>query len=182
MTRRSPTPQELREFLRYEPKTGKLFWKPRDVSFFKTDRACNSWNAKYENKEALTACKSGGYRHGCILSRQHLAHRVAWALHHGVWPSDQIDHINGDTADNRILNLRVVTPQENQMNTKMRRNNTSGVMGVGWRNDMAKWAANIQIEGRRKHLGLFEDKSDAIAARSEAEAQYNFHENHGRLS
>ena len=49
------------------------------------------------------------------------AHRLAWVLHYGAWPVGVIDHINRDRADNRIVNLRDVTPTENARNKVRKR-------------------------------------------------------------
>lgn len=180
-----PTPEELRQLLRYEPETGKLFWKQRDVSLFE-DRgngaAANaaSWNARYAGAEALTALNAAGYRHGAVFGCKLRAHRVAWALVHGQWPQGEIDHINGITDDNRLENLREVTGQENQRNSKRPANNTSGVVGVSWYEPARKWVARIRVI-KRIHLGYFDDFNEAVAARKAAEAAYGFHQNHGRF-
>lgn len=85
-----------------------------------------------------------------------------------------IDHINGDKLDNRQQNLRVVTPQINQVNRKrLNRNNTSGFRGV-YRYDGAratKWWARISVDGSTRHLGSFATHGEAVAARIAAEIE-----------
>jgi len=84
-----------------------------------------------------------------------------------------VDHINGDRLDNRRANLRVVTPQRNQVNRKrLNRNNTSGVRGVSFRPNLSStkpWRAQIMVNRRAIHLGLFETREEAIVARQAAE-------------
>lgn len=174
------TPDLLRKLLRYEPDTGKLFWRERPIEMFSADRHMNAWNARYKNREAFTTDNGKGYRKGKIFNKTTKAHRVIWAIHYGSWPDDQIDHINGVSDDNRIKNLRVVTNAENSRNKSMQKNNTSGVMGVYWCKDISKWKAQIQCNGKSIHLGYFTSKDDAIAARADAESKYGFHKNHGR--
>lgn len=105
----------------YDPQTGNLFWKPRDVKWFSdstrwsADQICKSWNTRYANKPAFTSRDSDGYPQGHILTKSLRAHRLIWLLVHGVWP-DNIDHINKDRSDNRLENLRSVTHKENMQN------------------------------------------------------------------
>ncbi len=173
-----PAPNVLRQLLRYEPETGKLFWKPRSRDHFKTNRSHATWNARYAGAEAFTAFDGHGYRTGAVNYRQLKAHQVIWAMEKGEWPSF-IDHINGKRADNRIGNLRDVSRADNQRNHKMHVTNSSGQMGVCWHERAGKWCAYID-NGRRFHLGLFEALEDAIAARRKAEKDIGFHENHGK--
>ena len=87
-----------------------------------------------------------------------------------------VDHINGDKLDNRRANLRVVTNQRNQVNRKrLNRNNNSGVRGVAYRPSLSPkkpWRAQIMVNHRGMHLGLFATKEEAVAARREAELRY----------
>lgn len=164
------TVEELKSLIRYEPETGKLYWLHRPGKV-------GNWNAKYAGKEAFTA-ESGGYRVGAIFGKNHYAHRVAWAIFHGCKPA-VIDHINGDRSDNRISNLRSVSAFENARNSARKSSNRSGHTGVSWCSAVNKWRATIQLDGKAKHLGVFQRMEDAIAARLEAQSGI-FHENHGR--
>lgn len=180
-----PSPEDLRKVLAYDPETGALTWKSRPVEMFDeglrgADVSCTAWNGRHNGKPALTAVDGDNYLRGKIFGRRYFAHRVAWAIFHGEWPSGQIDHINGIRDDNRIANLRVVTQAENLRNQRQRRDNTSGRVGVVWRRDAGKWQAAINHNGRRLHLGLFTDFSAASAARDEAERAHGYHQNHGR--
>lgn len=163
----------LRQRLRYEPETGKLYWLR-----FAKQRA--NWNSMWAGKEAFTAVRNTGYFHGRLDNVAHQAHRVAWALHHGVWPTGTIDHINGDPRDNRIENLRDVSHQENHRNQRVRKNNTSGAMGVSWFRGTGRWSAYIMVDKRKQHLGYFAELADATAARKAAEKLFGFHANHGK--
>lgn len=107
------------------------------------------------------------------------AHRLAWLYIYGEWPSDQIDHINHIRTDNRIKNLRDASSYENSKNQSIPKNNTSGVLGVGWNKLGRKWRSNISVNGKRLHLGCFDYFIVACAVRKEAELEYEYHENHG---
>jgi len=167
-----PPVDYLRQRLRYDPDTGKLYW--RDYAALP-----KTWRTRYAGGEAFTYLKPNGYRMGRIDYTAYQAHRIAWALHYGEDPAGEIDHVNRDRSDNRIANLRVVSHQENHRNTGLRRNNASGVMGVSWHKAGAKWTAYVMVDGRKQHLGYFHEFDDAVAARKAAEAQYGFHANHG---
>lgn len=83
------------------------------------------------------------------------AHRIVFAMTHGRWPIDQLDHINGIRSDNRPENLREVTGAQNMWNAKTPRTNTSGYKGVVWHKRIKKWHVVINAI-KRYHLGYFE--------------------------
>ncbi len=118
-----------------------------------------------------------GYVQFQYQGQTYKAHRVIWLCIHGCWPGE-LDHINGNRADNRIENLREVTRQENLRNQKVRINSSTGVMGVT--RDGKKWRARIRVNGKFIHLGYFDAMEGAVAARKAADIKYGFHENHGR--
>lgn len=171
-----PSPEVVRQRLRYEPETGKLFWN-----------ACESqppqWNGKWAGKEAFTTIGKNGYKAGRINWRLYYAHRVAWVIANGQWPAGQIDHINGDRTDNRIANLRECIPTENNMNAALPSNNTSGHIGVSLDKRSGRWEAHIGMPGtgRKLSLGLFDSMDFAIVARKAAERALGYHRNHGRV-
>lgn len=165
----------LRQLLSYDPETGALTWRPRTREMCKTYRSFRIWQATCANQPALTNCSQGYFR-GTILGRPFKAHRVAWALHYGEWPQGDIDHINGDPTDNRIINLRTVDHRTNMRNVKLRADSTSGVPGVSWFKRHQKWMASIA--GR--YIGYFATLEEATAARKAAERENGFHPNHGR--
>lgn len=90
-----------------------------------------------------------------------------------------VDHIDGDGLNNRRSNLRCVTTKENCKNASKKINNTSGANGVYWRKDIQKWVAQINYNGKRKHLGVFSKIEDAMGARIEAQKGLGFTERHG---
>lgn len=122
-----------------------------------------------------------GYRVFGYKNRIYKAHRVAWLLHTGAWPSNQIDHINGIKSDNRIDNLRDISNKENGKNSKRRSDNTSGVTGVRFSVKKNRWIAQIKVSGQYKHIGYYNDFNLAVLARKMAEQKYKFHTNHGRV-
>lgn len=178
-----PCPTLLRQLLRYEPETGKLFWRARGARWFpdgyhsRTSYA-KSWNAQYADKEAFTA-KTNGYPYGAMFCTNFFAHRLIWKLVTGDDP-EQVDHINGDRADNRWPNLRNVSNLENARNRKILDRNTSGHTGVYREKRTQRWVAYINGNGKKKHLGTFDAFDEAVAARRKAEKDMGFHKNHGR--
>lgn len=83
-----------------------------------------------------------------------------------------VDHINHKVNDNRKENLRICTHQDNIMNSKLAKNNTSGVTGVRFETSFNKWIACIMLNYKTIHLGLYDDFDDAVKARKEAEEKY----------
>lgn len=83
-----------------------------------------------------------------------------------------VDHINRNTVDNRKENLRDATYQENARNSSLAKNNKSGYTGVSWSKTMSKWESVIMVDRKRKVLGYFNNKEDAVKIRLQAEKEY----------
>ena len=75
------------------------------------------------------------------------------------------DHKNRNPLDNRIENLRPATFQENSRNSSLRKNNSSGIVGVTWDKSRSKWRAYISVNNQQTCLGYFSNKEDAIRVR-----------------
>lgn len=176
---RAVTVEVLRELIDYDPATGKMFWRRRERKWFNDNHEHPRWNTRYAGKECFNYVNAG-YMRSKIFGKDYAAHRVAWALHHGAWPDGLIDHIDGDRQNNRIANLRVVTPLENSRNTSLGCKNTSGCLGVRFERQSGKWVASIRDAGRQIRLGSFAEKGDAVAVRKAAERELGYHPNHGR--
>lgn len=160
------THKQVSELLEYNQETGVLKWT-------------NLVNKRYAGKVAGNVSKNGYIELSCKNYRLY-GHRVAWLLVHKEWPNGHVDHINGNRADNRIENLRVVNNMENHHNMKRHKKNSSGVTGVYWSKRAKKWQAYICVDGKQKYLGVFKYLCDAEQARKDADEEYAFHKNHGR--
>ena len=184
-TKRLPPVEFLRLILDYSPDTGLFVWKAREPeSFPDTGRgrkwATNHWATVLAGKPAFTRRLNNCYA-SAINGKTYMAHRIAWAIYYGEDdPTRFIDHINGDSLDNRIVNLRLVTHTENMRNRSRNANHVSECAGVYQEKRTGKWYAFIGTGGSRSYLGSFQDKSDAISARLNAERLHGYHPNHGR--
>ncbi len=116
--------------------------------------------------------KKNGYIGISINATTLLAHRAIWLYVHGTWPKYQIDHINGNKCDNRISNLRDVLPAINSQNlTKPHKDSKSGILGVCWKSRDKRWIAEINIDKRSHHIGMFRTAQEARDAYLAAKAQ-----------
>lgn len=114
---------------------------------------------------AICGCaRPDGYIVFRIDGRLYREHHLVWLWHRGVHPKGELDHIDHDTTNNRIENLREVTRSENMRNSGRRVNNTSGYKGVTWNTCVNKWVAQIWLNNKRMHLGCFVDPKDAYEA------------------
>lgn len=176
-----PSPEVLRQLLRYEPETGKLFWKERGIEWFEgaVGYYQRRWNTRYAGKPALDSrANQFGHLGGTIFNRSVHTHRVIWAITHGEWPEGDIDHINGDPKDNRIANLRSVSRKENARNRAVSSRSKSGHIGVSPSGN--GWAVNMRADGKSTRIGKFGCITAAIVARRKMSMDAGFHENHGR--
>lgn len=139
------TLERAREVLRYEPATGALIWQKKIARQMIVGTRAGSL---YKN----------GYRIVTVDREIHPASRVIWLMMTGEWPTMFVDHINGNRADDRWVNLREATPLENQRNRRA----LVGLKGVSWHK--GKWRARIHVGAQQLHLGRFEsDRAAAIA-------------------
>ena len=100
---------------------------------------------------------------GILKGKRCKEHRLIWLYHHGVWPKDQIDHINGVKDDNRIENLRECTHQQNQFNRKSY-GKTSPYKGVHWCKRDKRWVAQYKYKSKQYYVGYYETEEEAAEA------------------
>lgn len=156
----------------YDAASGNLVWKPRAVSEFTcgkypAEREAARWNSRYAGKPAGTSHPSG-YMKVCGK----YLHRVVWEWHHGpISAGMQVDHINGNRADNRIENLRLASAKENARNKRSRKGSSSQFLGVSWIKAKQKWVAQIQHNNAVTPLGHYDDERAAALAYNAAAAR-----------
>lgn len=138
----------LKEYLNYNPITGEFRWLKSNSNRVHVGDLAGYLDTK-------------GYITIRYFGKLYQAHRLAWLYMTGEFPNI-IDHINRNRKDNRFENLRDVSASQNNMNSKTRIDNTSGIRGVSkFRN---KWRARSSIKGKEKHLGIYETKEKAEQA------------------
>jgi hypothetical protein len=144
--RHSPlTAAYLRKELHYNPETGEFRWlKLRNRR--RADRAGYTDSRPYLIIE--------------FERRTYKAHRLAFLLMTGHWPRHEVDHVDGDTLNNKWSNLRDVTHSENCRNRKQQWNNTSGQAGVHKHAQRNLWIVTFCSE----YVGVFKSKEEAVAA------------------
>ena len=110
---------------------------------------------------------SRGYIQIGINNKLYLLHRIIYKYFNEEWDitdistTNEIDHIDIDSTNNRIENLRVVNHSKNQRNKNKRKNCSSQYKGVNWNKQNNKWKAQININGKVKYLGLFTNEEEA---------------------
>lgn len=144
------THESLKSILHYDEATGVFTWL--------VDRG-----TRLRAGSRAGAIDASGYRRIGVNKVYYYAHRLAWMYVHGVMPEQCIDHINGNRADNRLLNLRHVSAQQNCFNLHVTKA-PSGLLGVRWNARKGRWVAKIQINGQRKQLGSFDSPAEAHEA------------------
>jgi hypothetical protein len=154
------TQAELKEKLIYDSLSGIFWWKSNAIGRASLDNPAGSKDAK-------------GYCRIMINRKMYLAHRLAWLYVNGVWPKSQIDHIDGNPLNNRYENLRECDSSQNICNSKLRRDSKTGVKGVSWHSQAKKYNVRVCINGKRRSMGLFDDKEFAELVSIEARKKYH---------
>lgn len=142
--------------LSYNPETGVFSWR------------CASRNTKVGAEAGHI--DDEGYRLIGLDGRVYRAHRLAWLVVHGQWPSKVIDHINGNRLDNRAANLRDVSISENHQN-QANPKCANPYLGVSWQESRKKWRADICVGRVQRTIGRFDTKEAARDAYLEAKRQ-----------
>lgn len=145
------TIDKLKEYIRYEPHTGKFFLLKKRT------------NSDVVGSELQGFHNKWGYGRITLFGIRYYSHRLAWFYVYGEFSDKFIDHINGDRKDNRIDNLRECTNSENQANTRSIKS-MSGYKGVypvrKKDGSISSWVA----QWNKIHIGCFKTKELAAEA------------------
>lgn len=152
----------MRDILEYNPDTGHFTWIGKAGRSTRLGAVAGNIN-------------TDGYRRICVRGKRYYAHRLAWWFIYGVWPNKEIDHINLNKDDNRIVNLRLVTRSQNKQNMGAIRGSASALKGAHWEPARKKWRAVIVANGKSIFLGRFKTDVEAAAAYAEAAKLYHTH-------
>ena len=130
-------------------------------------------NGKPYNKPCGHKPICDGYGQIQIGKNKYSSHRLIWLYHYGEFPSEFIDHIDGDKMNNRIENLREADQVVNGHNQKPPSTNKSGFPRVCWHIRDNVWRVSIISGGKNYHIGYFIDYDDAVLASKMAKIKYH---------
>lgn len=151
--------QRVRELLCYDPATGAFSWRV-------------TLGARAQAGKPAGSPTANGYWCIRLDKRLYQAHRLAWLYVTGEWPSQDIDHKNGQRADNRFDNLRDVPNALNRQNTHAaRKDSGSGVQGVARYKRTGRFQAQLKVRGKNVYLGIYDTVDEASLAYRDAKAQ-----------
>jgi len=170
-----PSLERLNELLSYDEHTGVLTWKMQPA----TSRSNICHNNKCGGKVAGTIGSKGYIMIG-IGKVYYLAQRIIWKMKTGSDPTDQVDHEDTDRGNNRWGNLREAANGPNIQNSKIRKDNKSGIKGVHWDMRHKKWRAVITANGKSTRLGRFPTIQEAASVI--AQARLEMHGDFARLA
>lgn len=165
--RKEITQEELKELFYYDSDTGLFTWKKKPKNGSQIGQVAGSLSAKPDKHVIYVNIQIG--------RTSYMAHNLAWLYVYGEYPPDagfELDHVDRDGTNNRLSNLRPVTPSQQTFNQRLRSNNTSGHRGVTWHGTKQKWQAYIGAEVKRIFLGWFDTFDEAVAARQAAELKF----------
>lgn len=153
-----PSIQRLNELCDYSPETGLIRWKVNE--------------RKRRAGQVVGTLNKAGYLVCSIDGNLFYVHRIAWAICNGSIDHElQIDHINGDRADNRISNLRICDNAQNNWNKGVSKANSSGFKGAFLDKRDGRWAARIRVRDVIVTLGRFDTPELAHMAYCKAAAE-----------
>lgn len=174
-----PPIDAIRQLVTYDHTTGVLTWLPRapdQVAHgrYGQEAMASALNKRFAGKRADGNQGRYRYRRIYLCGQHYPAHRVAWALHYGWAPIGQIDHINGDKGDNRIDNLRDVSPALNSRNVSRKVIGSSGILCIS-KTPNGRWSVTVS----RIQIGTYDDLETAFVARNAAWKALGVTESHG---
>ena len=159
------TQKRLKELLSYNYETGVFTWK---VSRGKANKGMDA-----------NSVNGLGYIQIGIDGKRYLGHRLAWLYMNSEMPEKQIDHINHNKRDNRIVNLRNADYTINSRNVPIQKNNKTGIVGVAYCKINKSYQVTIYDKGVKVYNRRHKLFIDAVKIRKSLEVKYGYHKNHG---
>jgi hypothetical protein len=151
--RNSITHEEAKHLFDYQ-EDGSLIWK-------------NPFGFKTKKGDVAGHLRKNGYVAVSINKKMFLLHRIVFLWHHGHMPS-VIDHVDSNSTNNKIENLREATQSQNMMNRAVSTSCKSGYKGVYFVEALQKWRAYISVNRKNISIGYFLDKHEAAKAYNKA--------------
>lgn len=148
----------------FEYRDGKLYWKKTDAHRCKIGQEVGFFDEL-------------GYRKVNFKYKKEAVHRIIFLMHYGYLPKE-IDHIDGNPSNNMIQNLREATRSEQCSNTKLRKDNLSGLKGISWDKNRNKWLVRVNCNKKTVYQGRFDDLE--LAELVAIEARDKFHKEFAR--
>ena len=149
----------VRDLFVYDMASGDLIWRYPPFG-------------KPSNRARLAGQSAGSVKNGYVVislaRKKYSAHRLVWLHVNGEWPAGEIDHIDGNKANNRICNLRVASRSENMRNVGAYRTSSTGIKGVCFHPQERKWRAQITLNRKTELVGRFDSIEAAQAAYEKA--------------
>ena len=149
------THARVRQVFDYNPSTGYVIWKIKPKH--------RAGIIEVGDRAGYSHWK--GYRWITLDNKGYAEHRLIWFWVTGKWPPNQIDHKDGNKANNKWDNLRLATNGQNQANTRLRKTNTTGYKGVTYNKKQKVYIAQVCINGKVTYLGSFTTPEEAYAKR-----------------
>lgn len=151
-----------KEHLNFNFDTGEVTWKKYPKRFNKINKPIIAGSTHHS-----------GYRTVVLQNKHYQLHRIIWGVYYGKMPDKCIDHIDLNKSNNAISNLREATNFQNGYNRNVYKNSTSGFKNVQWDAASSKWRVRVRVDGKRHHVGRFDNKDAAINAAKEFMLQHH---------
>jgi hypothetical protein len=152
------TPDILKKLIHYDPETG-VFTRI-------------SGGRKCDRGVIAGGFAGAGYLTTTVGGRKYYLSRLAWMYVHGRWPAADIDHVNRNKTDNRLVNLREATRSENLRNVVRWKDNTSGETGIYWNKSKQKWFLRLSVQRKCIWGGMHDTLEQAVAKKQEMVREY----------
>jgi hypothetical protein len=146
------------------------------LKLFEYKDGCLYWKSMPYKRNDLIGTEAGtldGDRRQITINKKHYkTHRLVYLMFHGFIPKE-IDHIDNNPLNNRIENLRSANRSEQACNTRLRKDNTSGIKGVSWDKKRNKWKVSINKNKKNVYGARFDDLELAELVAVEARNKYH---------